>query len=109
VVPGKELADPARHPAGKRIAVAGIALVRQRPSTASGIVFMTLEDETGIANLIIRPHIYERYRKAARHGIVLLARGRVERADDVVHVLVDQMETLDTWFAGLERRSRDFH
>ena len=46
-----------------------MVLVRQRPATASGIVFMTLEDETGIANLIVRPKIYEKFRRAARHGI----------------------------------------
>ncbi|MHC5001774.1 MAG: error-prone DNA polymerase [Planctomycetota bacterium] len=102
------LRDEQRWPHGRRVAVAGICLVRQRPSTASGIVFMTLEDETGIANLIVRPPIYERCRKAARHGIVLLAHGRVERQGEVVHVLVDVVEDLDDELADLRRRSRDF-
>ena len=70
---------------------------------------MTLEDETGIANLVVRPRIYERDRKAARHGVVLLARGRVERDGDVVHVLVDRLDNLDDELAALVVSSRDFH
>ena len=70
---------------------------------------MTLEDETGIANLVVRPRIYERDRKAARHGVVLLARGRVERDGDVVHVLVDRLDNLDDELAALVASSRDFH
>jgi error-prone DNA polymerase len=109
VVRAAELRDAKRCPSGKNVAVAGIALVRQRPSTANGIVFMTLEDETGVANLIIRPQVYERCRKAARHGVVLLARGRVERQSGVVHILVHRLEDLDQSFQGLESVSRDFH
>ena len=70
---------------------------------------MTLEDETGIANLIVRPPVYERCRRAARHGVVLLGRGRVERQGEVVHVLVSEIEALDDWFGELATRSRDFH
>ena len=80
------LRDPDRAPHGRRVRVAGVVLSRQRPSTAKGIVFMTIEDETGIANLIIRPEIYRRYRRVARHGVAIVARGRVERAGEVVHV-----------------------
>jgi error-prone DNA polymerase len=81
--------------------------MRQRPGTASGIVFMTLEDETGIANLIIRPRIYQRYRKAARHSVCLIAHGTVERQGEVIHVIVDKVESIDA--ATLRARSRDFH
>jgi error-prone DNA polymerase len=88
--------------------VAGIAIVRQRPSTAAGIVFMTLEDETGIANLVVRPDVYERHRAAARHGIIILARGTVEREGEVVHVVATSLESLDDRLAELEARSRDF-
>jgi len=105
----EELRDPARWPTGRPIDVAGIVLVRQRPSTASGVVFMTIEDETGVANLIIRPKIYQRFRKAARHAIVIRARGRVERQGDVVHVLVRAVEDLSSLTADLPRGSRDFH
>jgi error-prone DNA polymerase len=104
-----ELKDASRSPQGRAIAVAGIVLVRQRPSTANGIVFMTLEDETGIANLIVRPQVFKRCRKAARHGVVILARGKVERQGDVVHMLVSHLEELDLHQDTIEARSRDFH
>ncbi len=89
--------------------MAGLVLVRQRPGTASGIVFMTLEDETGVANLIVRPPIYQRHRKAARHGVVVLARGRVERQGDVVHILVHRLEDAQGALASLSARARNFH
>jgi error-prone DNA polymerase len=105
-----ELKDESRWPNGRRIAVAGVVLVRQRPGTASGIVFMTLEDETGIANLIVRPRVFERYRKAARHGVFVVAKGSVERQGQVVHVMVRAIhEVSDLAAAPGVHRSRDFH
>ncbi|MEO1130262.1 MAG: OB-fold nucleic acid binding domain-containing protein [Planctomycetota bacterium] len=104
-----ELRDEKRSPQGRRVRVAGLVLVRQRPSTASGIVFVTLEDESGIANLIIRPKVFERYRQAARLSVVLLAEGRVERQGDVVHVQVSRMDCLDELIETLPSASRDFH
>jgi len=108
-VPARELADTRTWPHGSQTAVAGIVLVRQRPGTASGIVFMTLEDETGTANLIVRPHIYRRDRRVARHGVVVLARGTVERQGDVVHLLVHSLEDAQGALAPIAARSRDFH
>ncbi len=108
-VPAAELRDERCWPHGARTAVAGLVLVRQRPGTASGIVFMTLEDETGSANLIVRPQVYERYRRAARHGVVILARGTVERQGDVVHLMVRSLEDADQAMASLASRSRNFH
>lgn len=106
--PAAELADETRSPNGRFVRVAGIVLIRQRPSTAQGIIFMTLEDETGIANLIVRPAIYERYRKAARHGVIVLAEGTVERQGRVVHVLAKRLRELDGEMRELVTRSRDF-
>jgi DNA polymerase III alpha subunit len=77
VTEARELADEKRWPHGRRVAVAGLAICRQRPSTANGIVFMTLEDETGISNLIISPEIYQRDRRIARHGVSVVARGKI--------------------------------
>ncbi len=94
---------------GQRIRVAGLVLVRQRPATASGITFCTLEDETGTANLIIRPQIYERYRSIARGCAALIADGHVERQGEVIHVQVHRMESIATSMARLTSRSRDFH
>jgi error-prone DNA polymerase len=112
IIPNHWLKDPARTPNGRRVAVAGIVLVRQRPGTASGIVFMTIEDETGIANLVIRPPIFEKYRKAARHSVCVAAWGRVERVGEVVHVLIHRIEELSKVIkqtTGLSPMSRDFH
>ena len=108
-VPAAQIGDERRSPHGSQVVVGGIVLVRQRPGTASGIVFMTIEDETGTANLILRPWVYQRFRAAARSGVVILARGRIERQDEVVHVLVDSIETVDRAVAELAARSRDFH
>ena len=104
-----DLSDPARTPAGSRVRVAGVVLVRQRPGTASGIVFMTLEDETGIANLIVRPRVYERFRRAARHGVIIICEGKIERQGIVVHVMAARLSSLDGELSSLTARSRDFH
>lgn len=96
-------------PHGMRVKIAGLALCRQRPATASGVVFITLEDETGIANLILRPKVFERYRPVARLSAILLASGRVERKGEIVHIQVDCLESLDIHIAGLAAQSRDFH
>jgi len=95
-----------RH--GQWVTVAGMVLVRQRPSTASGVVFCTLEDETGIANLIIRPQYYEKYRRTARGAAVLVAKGRVERQGDVIHLNVTHLSDASRK-APAQAKSRDFH
>jgi error-prone DNA polymerase len=107
--PCAALLDPARTPDGECIRVGGLVLVRQRPGTASGVVFITLEDETGIANLILWSRTFEKHRKAARLSRALLVRGRVQREGEVVHVLVHGVRSLDPWMDDLVVRSRDFH
>ncbi|MFN4244437.1 MAG: hypothetical protein ACK4PI_14510 [Tepidisphaerales bacterium] len=94
---------------GSRVKVCGLVLVRQRPGTASGIVFMTLEDETGVVNLIIRPPVWAKYRPAARHAGLLLAHGVVETHSNVTHVLVTKLEDRSPLLAGYRLTSRDFH
>ncbi|WP_261362010.1 helix-hairpin-helix domain-containing protein [Humisphaera borealis] len=96
-----------RH--GKWVRVAGLVLVRQRPGTASGIVFETLEDETGIVNLIVRPKVYDQYKQAARYAVMVEAQGIVERQGEVIHVMVKKMEDLTHLVDGLRTKSRDFH
>ena len=88
--------------------MAGIVLVRQRPGTAKGITFVTLEDETGTANLIVRPAVWRRYREAALTATVLLARGRLQRQGLVIHVLTTGLEDLSPWLRQLGSQSRDF-
>jgi len=112
VVRSRDLSDPLRLANHDRIAVAGLVLVRQRPATASGVVFITLEDESGIANLIVRPKIYDRYRRAARHSAVVVAHGRLERKNGVVHVLVSRISALDDQMAQIAQlvvQQRNFH
>jgi len=89
---GAEHAPRPRIASGKVIAVAGLVLVRQRPSTAKGIVFMTIEDETATANLIFKPKVYERLRSVVRDAVALCVRGKVEQKHGVTHLLVS-----DAW------------
>jgi error-prone DNA polymerase len=81
-------------PHGARIAVAGLAIARQRPSTAKGVVFMLLEDERGQINLILPPPVYEAHRAIVRGEPLLLARGRFERVDRNENLVVETLETL---------------
>jgi len=109
VTPNAALADPALTPAGTPVTVAGLVLVRQRPGTASGIVFMTIEDESGVANLIVRPRTYERFRAAAKHSQAIAATGVVERQGEVVHVMVRRIRRVSIAGESIHARSRDFH
>lgn len=108
VVTAASVKDQAQTPHGRNAAVAGLVLFRQRPATANGVLFMTLEDETGRSDLIIRPEVYERFREAAYFGQVVLARGRVERQGSVVHVLVRELEDIGGMMVLLPSMSRDF-
>jgi error-prone DNA polymerase len=94
---------------GRWVKVAGLVLIRQRPGTASGIVFVTLEDETGVVNLIVRPDVYDRHRPAARHAGLLQCDGYVERQGQVVHVMAKRLFDLSHLLAGYRLESRDFH
>ncbi len=85
------------------VAVAGLAIARQRPATANGVVFMLLEDEHGQVNLIVPPHVYERFRALVRGEPLLLARGRFERSGRNQNVLVRELESL----VPLARRMSD--
>jgi error-prone DNA polymerase len=98
----------ATHPADRHVRVAGIVLMRQRPSTAKGITFVTLEDETGTANLIIRQDVWQRFYRVARTATAYLAQGRLQREGEVIHVLVSKLDDLSELLRGLDARSRDF-
>jgi error-prone DNA polymerase len=105
VVPAVEVSNRAH---GSWIKVAGIVTIRQRPGTANGIVFETIEDETGIINLIIRPDVYERCRSAARHASFIQADGYVERHGQVQHVMAVRLNDLSDLISDYTMRSRDF-
>jgi error-prone DNA polymerase len=91
--------DLAVLPVGRRLAIAGLVLIRQRPGSANGVVFITLEDETGIANLIVWPATLERFRRAALGATLLYCRGRLQREESVIHLVA---EDLKDWTARLD-------
>ena len=91
VVPAIELID---QPDGSRVSVAGVVTHRQHPETANGAVFVNLEDETGHVNVIFSFGAWLRWRHVARHAPVLLVRGRVEAAQDVVNLTAERVEPL---------------
>jgi error-prone DNA polymerase len=97
-----------RLPDRAQVEVAGLVIVRQRPETARGIVFVSLEDETGVANLVVMPDVYERFRPVVRGSPFLVARGRVERNGMVVNVRVDTLAPL-ALAPPVGERARDFH
>jgi len=92
---------------GIRVKVAGLVLLRQRPATAKGITFVTLEDETGIVNLIVRQEIWERYRRAAKTAKIMLAHGTLQRQKEIIHVLVTKIDNFSARLA-IDATSRDF-
>jgi error-prone DNA polymerase len=91
VLSSAQLAE-SRH--GQRVAVAGMAVARQRPATAKGVVFMLLEDELGMFNVIVPPPVYDRHRALVRGEPLLLVHGRFERHGRNQNVLADRLETL---------------
>jgi len=82
------------HPADRMVSIAGLVLVRQRPGTASGVIFATLEDETGIANVIIWPTIFEASRKTAITARFLGVKGLLQREQSVIHVIARELMDL---------------
>jgi len=89
-------ADLRRRRDGTRLSVAGLVLIRQRPGSAKGVVFITLEDETGVANLIVWPHVLERFRRVVLGGKALRAQGRLQREGEVIHIVADHLID-ETW------------
>ncbi len=81
-------------PSGRRVSVAGIVLVRQRPGTAKGVIFMTLEDETGVANAIVWPQIFETYRPIVLGARLVSVSGKLQNESGVIHVVADRLDDL---------------
>jgi error-prone DNA polymerase len=86
---------------GRRVRLAGLVLVRQRPGTAKGVIFVTLEDETGVANLVVWADKFEQYRRVVMTAKLLGVTGRVQREGRVIHVVVEQLEDLTERLAWL--------
>ncbi len=88
---------------GERTRVAGLVLVRQRPGTASGVIFMTLEDESGIANIVVWPKMFERFRAEVIGARLVAIDGPVQSESGVIHVIAERVHD---WTPALARLSR---
>jgi error-prone DNA polymerase len=86
---------------GARVSVAGVSLVRQRPGSAQGVVFMTIEDETGVANSVIWPKVLERMRKVVMGARLVVVHGRVQRHEDIIHIVAARLEDRSDWLSLL--------
>ncbi|MDT8439212.1 MAG: error-prone DNA polymerase [Wenzhouxiangellaceae bacterium] len=94
---------------GKHVSAAGQVTHRQRPGTASGVIFLSLADETGIINVIVWPKLAQRQRAEVLQAGLLKVRGKLQNANGSQHLVAEHFETLDPWLPGLRSESRDFH
>ena len=90
---------------GARVTVAGLVLVRQRPGTANGVIFLTLEDETGTCNVVVWRKVYERFRRAVIAGRLLRVTGRVQHGHGVINVIAEEVEDISPMLDKLLERA----
>lgn len=95
-------------PNGQRVTIAGLVLVRQRPGSAKGVIFMTLEDETGVANAIVWNKIFDRFRSIVMGARLVKITGKLQSESGVIHVVVDQIEDMTPMLGLLQREARHF-
>lgn len=93
---------------GQTVRVAGIVTHRQRPGTASGVIFMSIEDETGVANLIVWPRTQEELRHEIIGSTLVVVSGKLQAADGVVNVVMEKARDCSRWLGGMTLESRDF-
>ncbi|MGZ9719150.1 error-prone DNA polymerase [Rhizobium miluonense] len=93
---------------GRMVTIAGLVLVRQRPGSANGVIFMTLEDETGVANAIVWPKKFEKYRAIVMGARLVKIRGRLQSESGVIHVVADHIEDMTPALGILQREARRF-
>ncbi|MBA4132207.1 MAG: error-prone DNA polymerase [Hyphomicrobium sp.] len=92
---------------GQFVKVAGVILVRQRPGSAKGVVFMTLEDETGVANAVVWPKMLEKYRKTVMQARLMVISGRIQRHESIIHVVSNHLEDRSDWLMLLSEGAGD--
>ena len=97
------------HRAGEQVVTAGLVITRQRPSSASGVIFVTLEDETGYLNLIVWERLAQRDRRALLGAKLMGVRGHVQREGEVLHIIAEKLYDHSILLGGLTTSSRDFH
>jgi DNA polymerase III, alpha subunit len=89
------ISEVVRRDSGERVRVAGVVTHRQRPGTAAGTVFLNLEDETGLLNVVCSAGMWKRYRRVGRRASALIVRGLVESADGVTALVADRLDALE--------------
>jgi error-prone DNA polymerase len=95
-------------PNDSRAAVAGLVICRQRPGSAGNVIFVTLEDETGQANIVIWPKLAEKQAKELLQATLLVVHGTIQQEEGVLHIIASRLEDLSTWLGTLTTQSRDF-
>jgi error-prone DNA polymerase len=98
-------ADLANIRDGRNIEVAGVILVRQRPGSAKGVLFITIEDETGIANGILWPDRFDIYRRQVMAASMIAIRGRVQKEGEIIHIICDRITDHDAMLRQVGRSS----
>lgn len=93
---------------GRWLEAAGIVLVRQRPGSAKGVMFITLEDETGIANLVVWPQVFEQHRRTVLSAGMIAVSGRIQREGEVVHLVARKISDLSAELASIGEREGSF-
>ena len=93
---------------GRWLEAAGLVLVRQRPGSAKGVMFITLEDETGIANLVVWPQVFEKFRRVVMSASMIAVRGRIQREGEVVHLVAHRLVDLSAELATVGSRDAAF-
>lgn len=101
-------ADLKETPHNAAVTVAGVAVIRQRPMTAKGFIFITLEDETGFSNIVVKPNLVKRFRKQIVHSHALVVKGTLEKKDGVINVVGRAFYPLKLGDNNLTLKSRDF-
>ncbi|TDI58164.1 MAG: error-prone DNA polymerase [Alphaproteobacteria bacterium] len=97
----RPIGDLLDAPDGSRITIAGVVLARQRPGTAKKVMFITLEDETAVANLVVFPMVHENNRRPVLTARLMAVTGKVEKSEGVIHVIVDKVYELNNWLESL--------
>jgi error-prone DNA polymerase len=94
---------------GKHADCMGLVICRQRPGTATGVVFLTLEDEFGFVNVVVWSNVFDRYQRVLRTASLLGVRGRIQTAEGVTHVIAEELYVPDLSTGLHAHKSRDFH
>jgi error-prone DNA polymerase len=90
------------------VKVTGLVTCRQRPLTAAGVIFLTLEDESGFINVVVWPNLGEKLRPIVRQATLLGVAGHVQKSDGVIHLIARELVDLSHWLGSMELSSRDF-